>query len=216
MHKFLLLLFSFTTLFTADAQTCKVKGCTKLAYFERSYKEDIEAYKSLVFIINGKNISVLDTAEIEIPLNKEGFDTIQYSYIDQQQKTVYETSLCKLKDKETYMISPCTCCGIFLIVPSSKAERGFVKFVNKSNKELYGMASEFDYDTIPKKSSTGFISADISMNCGFRPSDILVQTEPRVDSEPSIYKVSYLFLHAEKLVLTIEKNGTDIHLELQK
>ncbi|WP_300666765.1 hypothetical protein [Fluviicola sp.] len=231
-------LFVFTTLFFAScfgyAQTCVVKiGNTD--FLDSNFREELNTFLSLEFSINGIPVKPKDSIEKIIPVNRNGFDSIRYSYTWNNQR-IEKFSLCKFKPNETYTISPCTCCGIFLMTPKSNAERGFVKFVNRSKKLYLGSASEFDFDSIPPKSSTGFLFSAISMNCGFRPSQITVVDpeyldSPLGDEKPSKLldakelnvkrmelarcDVSFLFLHGEKLVVTFGKNGSQFKLELE-
>jgi hypothetical protein len=99
------------------AQTCTFKISDQVASFEENYGEDIQAFLKMSFEINGTAFLTNDTTAIEILLNKKGFDTIHYAYVNQNDKTVNETALYKLRSGETYKISHTTCCGIFLIIP---------------------------------------------------------------------------------------------------
>lgn len=231
-------LFAFTLLFFVSlsgiAQTCAVKvGNTD--FLESNFEAELKAFLSLEFSINGIPLKTTDSIEKIIPLNRNGFDSIRYSYSWNNQR-VEAFSLCKFRANETYTISPCTCCGIFLMTPKSAAERGFVKFVNRSKQLYLGSASEFDFDSIPPKSGTDFLFSAISMNCGFRPSQITVVDPeylhtPLDDENPSKLlgpkelnakrmvlargDVWFLFLHGEKLVVTIDKRASQFKLELE-
>lgn len=223
------ILFAFTFLFFSTccgyAQTCVLR-IDSADFLESNLQEEINTFLSLEFSINGIPLKATDSIEKIIPLNRNGFDSIRYSYTWNNQQ-VEKFSLCKFKPDETYKISPCTCCGIFLIVPKSKAERGFVKFVNRSKQLYLGSASEFDFDSIPPKSGTDFLFSAISMNCGFRPSQITVAVPEYLHSQLSGAKelkvkrmmmrgdVPFLFLHGERLIVTIPKNATQFNLKLE-
>ncbi len=226
--------FSFFISFCGNAQTCAVK-VRNTDFPESNFEQERNTFLSLEFSINGVRLKTTDSIEKIIPLNRNGFDSIRYSYTWNNQK-VEAFSLCKFKANETYTISPCTCCGIFLITPESSAERGFVKFVNKSKQWYLGSASEFDFDSIPPKSSTDFLFSAISMNCGFRPSQITVVDPEYLHSELEDENPSklldekelnvkrmvlargdawFLFLHGEKLVVTVNKKASEFKLELE-
>lgn len=226
--------FLFFILSFGHSQTCTIKT-SKPDFSEGNFEEEINTFLSLEFSINGIPLKATDSIEKIIPLNRNGFDSIRYSYTWHNQR-VEKFSLCKFKPDETYQISPCTCCGIFLIVPKSKAERGFVKFVNRSKQLYLGSASEFDFDSIPPKSSTDFLFSAISMNCGFRPSQITIavpeylhdqfedENYPKLSGAKELKvkrmmmirgDVSFLFLHGEKLVVTIGRNASEFKLEFE-
>lgn len=175
---------------------------------------------------------------IEIQINKTGFDTLHYSYVDQNDKTVHETALCKLRKGKTYTVSPCTCCGIFLITPSENAKRGFVKFKNESKKEYIAVASEIQADTLFKKSETDYVFSSISMNCGFRPNRIFIAKFDYFDKKYQyenwkmqsaegrklleteqenhvVYSFNFLFLHQESILVTIGKKKETIQVQMQ-
>lgn len=226
--------FLFFILSFGQAQTCTVKTGNS-AFLKQNFEDEINTFLSLEFSINGIRLKTTDSIEKIIPLNLKGFDTLKYSFIWNNQK-VEKTSLCKFKPNETYTISPCTCCGIFLMTPESGAERGFVKFVNRSKQLYLGSASELDFDSIPPKSSTDFLFSAISMNCGFRPSQITVVDPEYLDSQLDVENppklldtkqlnvkrmelarcdVSFLFLHGEKLVVTFGEKASQFKLELE-
>lgn len=196
-------------------------------------------FLSLEFEINNSKIKTIDSNSISVSVNKREFDTIRYSYRNDKGFTIRDTFICKLKANEVYTISPCTCCGIFMITPSKNAKRGFVKFYNKSSREYIAMTPEFDYDTIPKTSNTDFIPSSISMNCGFRPNRIFIANFDYLDEKYQYenwstkspeekraleleqeshisFGFKYLFLHEEKLIVSINKEGNKFGVELSE
>ncbi|MNJ82723.1 hypothetical protein D3C87_01270 [compost metagenome] len=234
MKALLTFTFLFFILSLGYAQTCKVKTGNS-DFLKQNFEDEINTFLSLEFSINGVHLKTTDSTQKVIPLNLNGFDTLKYSFMWNNQR-IEEISLCKFKPNETYTISPCTCCGIFLMTPKSRAERGFVKFVNRSKQLYLGSASELDFDSIPPKSSTDFLFSAISMNCGFRPSQITVvdpeylnyqlEDENRsklLDAKELKAKrmelvrcdISFLFLHGEKLLVTIGRNAYQVKLELE-
>ncbi|MNU99110.1 hypothetical protein D3C71_892340 [compost metagenome] len=235
MKALLTIILSFVLSF-GHAQTCTIQTESSNS-FEKSFEEEIHTFLSLEFSINGVSFKTSEGRKKTIPVNRNGFDTLRYSYIWKDQK-FEEYSLCKFRPNEQYTISPCTCCGIFLLTPKRKAERGFVKFINHSANLYLGSVSELDYDSIPANSHTEFIFSAISMNCGFRPSQIAVfapeYANPEYQyknlsrlSEPEKqalkaqqqklvkYDIPFLFIHGEKLILTIEEGASQFKLELE-
>jgi hypothetical protein len=223
--------------YQAKAQTCTIKINDRGDLFEAGFEEEMDLFFQVKFVINGVELNTTDTTAIEIQINKAGFDTLHYQYVDQNDKTVNETALCKFRSGETYTVSPCTCCGIFLITPEDNAKRGFVKFKNNSKKEYIAIASEIRSDTLFKKSETEFVFSSISMNCGFRPNRIFIanfdyfnkkyqyenwKTKSREEKKELekereshvAYSFNYLFLHEEKIVLTIGKKKGEFHVDL--
>jgi hypothetical protein len=208
-------------------QTCSIR--CKASHIQEfgNFEEEMAVFYSIEFSLNGVLIKTTEKDEKTIPVNQNGFDTIRYSYIWNGEK-IDAFSLCKFRANEHYTISPCTCCGIFLITPEKKPERGFVQFINESNSTYLGSASEIETDSIPPNSKTPFQFASISMNCGFRPSQIAVfepgYFDPKYDYQITSklpddkkaeleaeqnkfiqYTMDFLFLHGERLILTIDK-----------
>lgn len=230
------LLFSVlfaSLLLNSYAQTCSIKVEPDVSV--QSFEEEMAVFFSLKFTINGVSFGTTSSRENLIRLNPNGFDTIRYVYF-WQGKRIETFSLCKFRPNEHYTISPCTCCGIFLMLPGKKAERGFVQFVNESETPYLGSVSELGYDSIPAKDQTPFLFSAISMNCGFRPSQIAVfeqsyadtkydyeqlsklddavQSELEAEQRKLIrYEVDFLFLHGEKLILSISKDGSGFTLK---
>jgi hypothetical protein len=124
------------------------------------------------------------------------------------------------------------------MTPEKNAKRGFVKFVNQSPKEYLAMVSEFDYETINKNSNTEFIFSSISMNCGFRPNRIFIADSNYLNSkylydnwstksnegkrdlekEQENYIVDsfdFLFLHGERLIVTIDSSGNSFSVDIE-
>ena len=216
-------------------QSCTIYPNPNIGFMKNNFEEELKTYHSLVFKVNGVSLKTAALSTVEVPVNEVGFDTVSYTYQyrGQEQK---DTFLCKFRAEETYIVSPCTCCGIFLMRPNKNARRGSVKFQNYSSKAYIGIASEMDYDTIPANASTDDLHSYISMNCGFRPSSITIAEMAYVDEKYQyqnwpdddealdklleekasfvVYDVRFLFLHEEKLVVTIHKDIKDIQLQL--
>lgn len=209
------------------AQTCSIRCKAPHMQEFGNFEEEMSVFYSIEFSLNGVPVKTTDKDEKTIPVNQNGFDTIRYSYLWRGEK-IEAVSLCKFRLNERYVISPCTCCGIFLITPEKKPERGFVQFINKSKSTYLGSASEIETDSIPPNSKTPFQFSSISMNCGFRPSQIAVfepgYFDPKYDYEITSklpddkkdeleseqnkfikYNMDFLFLHGERLILTIDK-----------
>lgn len=234
-HAYLLLLL-FVGI-NSFAQNCSIKITDDLNDFTQDFEEEMKSFFSLEFIINGITFNSRDTNTISISPNTTVFDTIHYSFIDRNGKTYAETFLCQLRNDETYTISPCVCCGVFLMTPEKNAKRGFVRFNNKSSNEYITIASEIDSDTLYKTSNTDYIFSSISMNCGFRPNQILLARYSYFDEKYQYenwktktakekelleqdrklhlaYQFNFLFLHEEKLTLTIAQDGKTFDLKL--
>lgn len=236
LYRYIYILSFFAISIHSLAQSCSFKISDRIDFYKNNYPET-ELFFKLQFVINGVKVTTNDTNTINIPINLLGFDSIFYSYKNNKDQIITESALCKLKAKETYSISPCTCCGIFLITPSKNAKRGFVQFINKSNNEYIAIPSEFDHDTLSEKSNTGFIYSSISMNCGFRPNRIFIANQQYFDKKYQydnwstksveikkeleieqethvVYSFNYLFLHEEKLTVTIDNSGTAFKIDL--
>ncbi|MFT5819642.1 MAG: hypothetical protein ACI8ZM_000867 [Crocinitomix sp.] len=230
-NKFLLFVLYSVFGFNSIAQNCTLKISDELDTFVQEFEKEMELFFSLEFEINGTALKSTDTNSVNILPNLTVFDTIHYSFIDMNGKVYSETFLCQLRAEEVYTISPCVCCGVFLMTPEKNAKRGFVKFINKSSFEYLYVASEIDSDTLYKNSDTDYIFSSISMNCGFRPNEIFVanfeytnqeyqyenlktksakeKVELHIERESHItYRFNFLFLHEEKLILTITEDGT--------
>lgn len=228
--KALLLFLCSLILSCGYTQTCSVL-CKSSGFWEKSgnFEEEMAVFFSLEFSFNGVPLKTTSETQKIIPIHPNGFDTIRYSYT-WNGKRIEAFSLCKFRKNEQYTISPCVCCGIFLMRPEKNPERGYVQFVNNSQTTYFGSASEIDTDSIPPNSNTPFQFASISMNCGFRPSQIAVfepgyfdlkytyentsklpddeQTRLEAEQEKYIrYNTDFLFLHGERLILTIDKNA---------
>ena len=167
----------------SNASTCTIQIADKKGFPEANHAPEMKLFMSLEFEINGSAIRPSDSLPIEIAIHPDGFDSIVYSFIDQNGNKVHESSICKLKSGEVYTIYPCVCCGIFLMTPSKDAKRGFVKFKNQSDMDYIAMSSDFNYDTIPGQSATKFKPSLISMNCGFRPNSIFLANFKYLDSQ---------------------------------
>ncbi len=232
---FLFLVFSSSV----QAATCTVKISDRIDFFKTNYSVEISSFLSMDFELNQTCISSLDTNYFTVHINNIGFDTLIYSFLDQKGLTVCDTSICKLKADEAYTISPCTCCGIFLMISTQNAARGSVKFINDSTDEFIAMVGSFDYDTIPKLARTDFIPSEISMNCGYRPNRIFISSHDYTDERYQyenfkdkslyekkslreeqqthvVYEFNYLFLHEEKLIVRIDKERNIFDVELSK
>lgn len=233
-YKFTALVIIFLFGFQTKAQTCTFKISDRV----ENFGEEIDNFFMIKFDINGTNVLTTDTTTTKININKAGFDTIHYSYINHKDENVTETALCKFRNGETYTVSPCTCCGIFLITPEKNGKRGFVKFKNESKNEYIGTASEIRADTLFKKSETEYVFSSISMNCGFRPNRILIaefdyynkkygyenwqtqSVERKIELEQEqegyvAYSFNYLFLHEEKIIVTICKKKSEFQLQIE-
>lgn len=150
--------FAFTGL--SQAGNCRFSISENLNYFERNHAQELSVFKSLVFKINGVEIKATDTIDIIVPVNKTGFDTAYYSYVYLDGKTHNEWFICKLRDKEYYKISVCTCCGIFLIIPEHP-ERGYVQFVNDTKEEMLGSSGGYEFEKLKEQAGTDFIYSSI-------------------------------------------------------
>ncbi len=232
----LLVLFSFEKLIS---QRCEIKNLKSFEFAKHDDFSESKIFFSLKFKINGIDFSTIDTNRIRVPINNKTFDSISYSFVNDKNELVRGDFLCKFKADEKYTISPCTCCGIFLVLPSKNANRGYVKFKNNSSSEFIGMVSEIDYEEVLPKKTTDYIFSSISMNCGFRPSYISLALpsylnkkyqfenwstkttkEIRVlheeQNQDIVYRINYLFLHKEKLTISIDEDGSDFELILDK
>ena len=214
-----------------------IKISDRVDIFKKRFPQEMNYFLTLELEINDSKIKTINPDSINITINNIGFDTIKYLYRNRQNEVIGETFICKLKAGKTYIISPCTCCGIFLMSPSKNAKRGFVRFENNSPEEYLAVTSEFDYDTIPKLSKTNFIPSLISMNCGFRPNKIFISkldyqnqkyqyenwstksTEEKItlkleQESHIIFKFNYLFLHGEKLIVKINNEANKFKVKL--
>jgi len=155
--------------------------------YENLQERTTESYFSLKIVINGDTLKYNDSTNYSFKASVTNFDTITYSFI-YNKSLIEDTFLCKFKAYYTYSILPCTCCGLFLIVPKdSISKRGFVKTKNNSTKNICANVSEIELLNVPKQTETEFIFSSISMNCGFRPSEILI-TKPKYSSEKYNYE----------------------------
>ena len=192
-----------------------------------------ETFDSLVFIVNGEKLNLINLEIKEIKLNKNGFDKLSYFYKGKKNIEVTEMN-CKFKPNHAYKIVPCLCCGDFMIIADSVPRRGSVRFINNTNRKLIGIRSEMDLDTINKKSKTKYLPSDISMNCGFRPFDIEItefkyanpkfdynedntkEENEKLDKEQNslwIAKAPFLFLHGEKITALYDDKKRKIILK---
>lgn len=236
-QKIILLLFLSFFINKASAQNCTVKISDKIDFFKQNFKEELDLFLSLEFEINNVKIKANDTNNIIVLTNKAEFDTIKYSFF--YRGVIHNDQfICKLRANETYTISPCTCCGIFLMTPSKNAERGYVKYVNNSKRDFIAETGELELDTILKKKKTDYILSSISMNCGFRPNTVFVadfgyldkkfeyenlKSKPKEEQdllnkeqqENIRFSFNYLFLHKERLVVTIDETGELFNLTIE-
>ena len=241
MTKIKLLILSIFILFFAKihAGTCTVRISDRIEFFKKNFNEEMNYFLSLEFQINNSKINTIDSDSITVLTYTKDFDTVKYTYKNRDGETISDTFICKLKSDEIYTISPCICCGIFLMTPSKNAKRGYVKFINSSKQGFLARTSEFDFDTIPKFSKTDFIPSLISMNCGFRPNRIFIanfgyqndkyqyknwstkspegKKALELEQESHItFSFNYLFLHEEKLIVKINKDANDFIIELNE
>ncbi|REG91122.1 hypothetical protein [Flavobacterium aquicola] len=221
----ILLIFSFNF---CIAQNAKIR----IQYHtEKSIKS--ETFDSLVFIVNGEKLNLINLEIKNIKLNQNGFDKLSYYYKGKENIVVTEMS-CKFKPNHSYKIMPCLCCEDFMIVADSVPKRGSVRFINNTNRKLIGIRSEFNLDTINKKSKTKYLPSDISMNCGFRPFFIEITefkyANPKFDYNEDnteeqnqilnkeqdslwIAKEPFLFLHGEKITAIYDDKKRKIILK---
>src|SRR5688572_21458701 len=80
-----------------------------------------EPFDSLVFIVNGTVINSNDTGLKTVKIKKNGFDDFSYYYKNKKEE-VYKVK-CKFIENNTYTISPCVCCGDFLVAADSTSTR---------------------------------------------------------------------------------------------
>jgi hypothetical protein len=234
----ILILFLGMLQCAAIAQTCTIKISEDYEALKRSFGEELEVFFSIEFEINRTTLTTIKSDSIRVRPNEDGFDNIRYTYT-YNGKTYKDSFICRLLAEEVYTISPCTCCGIFLMTPSQQAERGFVQYINKSKKMFIANSGDLQLDTLFRNKNTGFILSSISMNCGFRPNTVFIadlgyldekfdyenwKSKPQeeqdlLDKEQQSYVVfsfNYLFLHKEQLVVTIDKSGSKFDLKLDE
>lgn len=219
------------------AQKCIVKISDNVSLMKNQSSRDLEVFLSMEFEVNDVKIKATDKQQVRIPIHNTGFDTVNYSF-SYNGKVCKEQFICKLRAKEKYTISPCTCCGVFLMTPAQNAQRGSVKYINDSNHEFISQTGDQAIDALEKKSHTDYIHSFISMNCGFRPNQIFIaepaylnpkfdyenwqskteQEQELLDKEQHDlirFSFNYLFLYGEKLIVTINENGRDFKVELE-
>ncbi|MEY4803968.1 MAG: hypothetical protein RL331_481 [Bacteroidota bacterium] len=234
MLTFLLIVAAFLN--EATAQTCTVKIDNDLAQMQQHARGHLEVFMSIAFEVNHVKIKATDKQQVRIPVHQTGFDTVDYTYT-YNGDVHHEQFICKLRAKEKYTISPCTCCGIFLMTPAQNAQRGSVKYINASEQEFISETGDQEIHALSKNSSTDYIHSYISMNCGFRPTQIFIaapdylnpkfdyenwkskteQEQALLDIEQNAlirFSFNFLFLHDEKLVVTIGESGRDFRVEL--
>ena len=200
-------------------------------------RHELNVFLSLEFEVNHQKIKATDSKTLKVRPHKEGFDTVLFSffYRDSIHRGVF---ICKLKGHETYTISPCTCCGLFAIAPSKNAMRGDIKFVNNSRRNFIAETGD-EFVTLEPNKETGFIHSSISMNCGFRPTKLFIadlgyvdpkflfeNLETKSEAEQDhlekeqdgliLFSFNFLFLHQEKLVVTINDSANQFNLELEQ
>ncbi|MEY4894662.1 MAG: hypothetical protein RL751_1482, partial [Bacteroidota bacterium] len=112
MLTFLLIVAAFLN--EATAQTCTVKIDNDLAQMQQHARGHLEVFMSIAFEVNHVKIKATDKQQVRIPVHQTGFDTVDYTYT-YNGDVHHEQFICKLRAKEKYTISPCTCCGIFLM-----------------------------------------------------------------------------------------------------
>ena len=237
MSKLLTLLLCLTALFNeVAAQKSIVKINNDVPLMQKNSSRELEVFLSIEFEVNHVKIKATDKQQVRIPVQKSGFDTVNYTFT-YNGKVHNEQFICKLRAKEKYTISPCTCCGIFLMTPDQNAQRGSVKYINASKHEFISETGDQEIHALTKNSSTDYIHSFISMNCGFRPNQIFIaepdylnpkfdyenweskteQEQELLDKEQNDlirFSFNYLFLHGEKLVVTIDESGRDFRVEL--
>jgi hypothetical protein len=108
--------------------------------------------------------------------------------------------------------------------------------VNNSSRDFIAETGD-EYLTIEPNQQTGFIHSFISMNCGFRPTNLFIADPSYVDSKflfenlkskseaeqdelekeregLILFSFNFLFLHQEKLVVTIDATGEHFDIKL--
>jgi hypothetical protein len=219
-----------------SAQKCIVKINNDVPLMQKHSSRELEVFLSIEFEVNHVKIKATDKQQVRIPVYQTGFDTVNYTYT-YNGDVHHEQFICKLRAKEKYTISPCTCCGIFLMTPAQNAQRGSVKYINASDHEFISETGDQEIHALSKNSSTDYIHSFISMNCGFRPNQIFI-AEPdylnskfdyenwksKTEQEQALLNIeqnalirfsfNYLFLHDEKLVVTIGESGRDFTIKL--
>lgn len=206
---FILSFFCFSVSYT-QVFTLKLSNYERI---KKSFSEEIEAFESLEFNINGIKFKVSELDSIQIPINAVGFDTLKYNYTIKNKKK-NESTIARFKANQEYILYPCTCCGIFLI-NTKNAERGIVRFNNKSNLKLVGNTGELDQEILKPKTLSQYFFSSISMNCGYRPNELSIYTSDfKINSEYNMFdlkeqkfSVNFLFMEGEKLTIEYNKKG---------
>jgi hypothetical protein len=196
------------------AQTATIK------VVRTDHQEQFRDFDKFVFSFNGLTFSATDTAAKKIRLNKNGFDQC-YAVLGKDSLSF----LAKFKEGETYTIKPGCCCAHFTITATHNPRRGSVRFDNKTSRDLWGVTSEINTDSLKAKSKSEYIFASESAMCFFKPASIFIaetnysnskyeyqgDDEVNYDSlwaEQKTYILAssaFLFLHGEKL--TVEYPG---------
>lgn len=210
--RIIIFLFLVANFCNAQSANLKLQNYNEI---KNVFKIEIEAFESLEFIINGVAFKVSDDLDINIPLNKMGFDSIKYSYKihDKEYKSF---ALAKFKTDQQYYLSPCTCCGIFMIAPKNP-ERGIVRFKNRSKSKLLALTGDFEHEVIYPKSTSKYFFSSISMNCGFTPNQIGLFTSDFIESKEGIFEIDreifsfdFLFVNGEKLSIIYNGNQSKV------
>jgi hypothetical protein len=200
----------------AFAQTATIK------VVHMDHQGQFKDFSKFVFSFNGLKFSAADTAAKKIKLNKNGFDEC-YAILGKDTLPF----LAKFKEGETYTIKPGCCCAAFTITAMHDPRRGSVRFDNKTSRDLWGVTSEINTDSLKAKSKSEYIFASESAMCFFKPASIFIaetnynnskydfQTNSDVNydslwAEQKTYVLAssaFLFLHGEKLTVEYSDKG---------
>jgi hypothetical protein len=203
------LLFLLCIQFTF-AQTATIK------IVRTDHQGQFKDFDKFVFSFNGLKLSATDTVTKSIRLNKNGFDECA-AVIGKDTLHFFA----KFKTGETYIIRPGCCCAAFTITAIHDPRRGSVRFDNQTSRDLWGVTSEINTDSIKAKSRSEYIFASESAMCLFKPASIFIAEtnyndrkydyETRSDvnydslwAEQETYVLAssaFLFLHGEKLTV---------------
>src|SRR5690606_19539809 len=150
------LLLCLLTLSAGYTQTCSIRSKASVLFsISDNFEQEKAVYYSIEFSFNGVPVKTSSEDTTTIPVNPNGLDTIQYSYLWEGER-IEEIGLCKFGANEPCVVSPCVCCGIFLVVPEKHPERGFVQFVNKCKTPYEVSTSEIESDRLEGNSKAPF------------------------------------------------------------
>jgi hypothetical protein len=214
-HLFLLMKTIQTLIFVCCIQLAFAQTAT-IKVVRTDYPEQFRDFDKFIFSFNDLTFSATDTTAKNIRLNKNGFDQC-YAILGKDTFLF----LAKFKEGESYMIKSGCCCANFTITPDKDAKRGCVRFDNKASRDLWGIISEINTDTIKANSRSEYIFASESAMCLFKPAGIFIAetayNNPKYDyystsevnydslwTEQDKYILtssSFLFLHGEKLTV---------------